>query len=327
MGYNKDLSLDMVRVTELAAINTSFYVGRGDKEAGDKAAVDAMRYYLNTVNIDGTVIIGEGEKDKAPMLFNGEKVGTGQGLSIDIAVDPVEGTTLMANGEANAIATIALSDGGCMLEVGSSFYMNKLVVSQAAKQAIDIKASTASNLKNIAAALNREVKSLTVFVLNRERNQKLINEIREVGARILLHDHGDVSGALSAVLPNTPIDVLMGIGGTPEAIIAAAAVKAADGGMQCQYSPQSVDEAIKVLKEVGSTEQVLQLDDLIKSENTFFAATGITSGAFLQGVQFKSSNIVSTQSIVMRASSGTIRYIDGIHNLSKKLANTNFTIG
>ena len=323
---NKDLALDMVRVTELAAINASFFVGRGDKEGGDKAAVDAMRYYLNTVNIAGTIIIGEGEKDNAPMLYNGEKVGTGKGLAVDIAVDPVEGTTLMANGEPNSITTIALADAGSMLEVGSSFYMNKIVVPHEASQEIDITAPTTTNLKNIATALNRDIKSITVFVLNRPRNRQLIKDIRSVGARILLHEHGDVSGALSAVLPDTPIDVMMGIGGTPEAIIAAAAVKATGGGMQCQYAPQSAAEALKVVKESGNTDKVLQLNDLIRSDNTFFAATGLTDGAFLRGVQFKSSSIVTTHSIVMRSSSGTIRYIDGIHNLNKKLKKSEFNI-
>lgn len=323
---NRDLALEMVRVTELAAINASFFVGRGDKEGGDKAAVDAMRFYLNTMNIDGTIIIGEGEKDNAPMLYNGEKLGTGEGIAVDIAVDPVEGTTLMANGAANAIATIALAEAGSMLNVGSSFYMNKIVVPTAAKDVIDINASPTDNLNKIAEALNRDVSSLTLFVLNRPRNQALIDEIRQTGARILLHDHGDVSGALSALLPDTPIDVMMGIGGTPEAIIAAAAVRALDGGMQCKRAPQSADEAIRIMNEAADIEEVLHLDDLIKSDNTFFAATGVTSGAFLRGVQFKSSNIVTTQSIVMRSRTGTIRYVEGIHNLAKKLEGADFRL-
>ena len=316
----RDLALEMVRVTELGAISASFFAGKGDKNGGDKAAVDAIRYYLNTINIDGTIVIGEGEKDEAPMLYNGEKVGTGNGPKVDIAIDPVEGTTLLANGMPNSIATIALAEEGTMLKPGSSFYMQKIVVQERAKDAIDITKSPTENLIQIAECLNKNVNELTVFVLDRSRHDDLIQELRTLGVRILLNAHGDVSGAVAASLPDTEVDVLMGIGGTPEAIIAAAAVKSVNGGMQCRWAPQSDYERDRMLLEGTSLQQVLSLDDLISCDNTFFAATGITSSTFLRGVQFKANRIATTQSIVMRSRSGTIRYIDGIHNLNKKLS-------
>jgi fructose-1,6-bisphosphatase II len=322
----RDLALEIVRATELGAIASSFFVGKGDKNAGDKAAVDAIRFYLSTIDIDGTIIIGEGEKDEAPMLYNGERVGTGTGLKVDIAVDPVEGTTVLANGQANAISTIALAEHGSMLRPGSSFYMNKIVVPQQAKEAIDIRQSPTENLKNIAECLNKEMGALTVCVMDRPRHEALIRELRELGVRILLIFHGDVAGALSAALPGTDVDVLMGIGGTPEAILSAAAVIALDGGMQCMRAPQSEMEKDRLLSEGADLEEVLTLNDLIRSDNTYFAATGITSSSFLRGVQFRSNNIVTTQSIITRSRSGTIRYIEGIHDLSKKLTGVDFAL-
>jgi fructose-1,6-bisphosphatase II len=325
MSY-RDLALEMVRVTELAAICSSFYVGKGDKEGGDGAAVDAMRHYLNTINIEGTIVIGEGEKDDAPMLYNGEKVGTGNGPAVDIAVDPVEGTTLLAKGQPNAIATIALAEKDSMLRVGSSFYMNKIIVPKAAKDAIDISKSPTENLRSIADALNKNVNALTVFVLDRPRHNTLIEELRACGVRILLNAHGDVSGGVAAALPDREIDVLFGIGGTPEAIITAAAVKALDGGMQCQRTPQSYMERKKLEEEGTDINEILTLDNLITSDNTFFAATGITSSSFLKGVQFFGKHTVTTQSVVMRSRSGTIRFIEGIHDLTKKLQGQDFQI-
>lgn len=322
----RDLALEMVRVTELAAIASAFYVGKGDKEGGDGAAVDAMRHYFNTINIDGTIIIGEGEKDEAPMLFNGEKVGTGDGPMVDIAVDPVEGTTLLAKGQPNAIATIALAEAGSMLRPGSSFYMNKIVVPHQAKDAIDISKSPTENLRSIADAMNRTVNSLTVVVLDRPRHKELIEELRACGVRILLYSHGDVSGAVAAALDGRGVDALFGIGGTPEAIITAAAVKAMDGGMQCKRAPQSYSEGKRLFEEGTNVDEILTLDDLISSDNAFFAATGITTSNFLRGVQFQSRNVVTTQSVVMRSRSGTIRFIDGIHNLNKKLAGQDFEL-
>ncbi len=322
----RDLALEMVRVTELAALSASAYVGLGDKDGGDKAAVDAMRYYLNKIDMAGTVIIGEGEKDEAPMLFNGEKLGTGKGPKVDIAVDPVEGTTLLALGQPNAIATIAIAESGSMLDPGSSYYMKKLVVSKAAKDVIDIRISTKENLERIAVALNKKINALTIFVLNKPRHEKLIQEIRETGARIIIHDHGDVWGALAAALPETDIDVLMGTGGTPEAIIAAAAIKSLDGGMQCMMDPKTEDEKQDLIQEGKDLSQVYSLNDLIKSDDAFFAATGITSSSFLQGIHFKPGNSATSQSIVMRSFSGTIRYINGIHDLDKKLNKIGFEL-
>jgi fructose-1,6-bisphosphatase II len=322
----RDLSLEMVRVTELAALSASFFAGLGDKEGGDKAAVDAMRHYLNKIHIDGKIIIGEGEKDNAPMLFNGEKLGTGKGPKVDIAVDPVEGTTLLALGQPNAIATIAIAEAGAMLDPGSSYYTKKLAVPRRAKDAIDIRMSPSENLERIAKALNKSVRALTVFVLNKPRHKELIEEIRSVGARIIIHDHGDVWGGLAAALPETDIDVLMGTGGTPEAIIAAAAIKALDGGMQCMFDPQTEDERNTLIKEGKDLDLVYGMDDLIKSDDAFFAATGITGSSFLKGVHFRSRNRARTQSIVMRSRSGTIRYIDAIHNLDKKLDGMGFTL-
>ena len=318
MAY-RDLALEIVRATELGAIASSFYVGRGDKEAGDKAAVDAIRFYMSSVVIDGTIIIGEGEKDEAPMLYNGEKVGSGKGPKVDVAVDPVEGTTVLAKGQANAISTIAIADEGAMLRPGSSFYMDKLVVPRAAKNVIDIDASPTTNCRRIAAALDKDINALTVCVLDRPRNAALIRELRQIGVRIILIFHGDVAGGVSAALSTTDIDVLYGIGGTPEAIITAAAVKSLDGGMQCRRAPQLESERDRLKDEGTDIQEVLELSDLIRSGNTFFAATGITSSSFLRGVQFKSHHIVTTHSIVMRSQSGTIRYVEGIHDLRKKL--------
>ncbi len=322
----RDLSLEMVRVTELAALSASFFVGLGDKEGGDKAAVDAMRHYLNRMYINGTVIIGEGEKDEAPMLYNQEKLGNGKGPEVDIAVDPVEGTTLLALGQPNAIATIALAEKGSMLDPGSSYYTKKLVVSHQAKDVIDIRKSATENLNAIAGAMGKSIHSLTVFVLNKPRHKALINEIRTAGARIIIHDHGDVWGALAAALPETDIDVLMGTGGTPEAIIAAAAIKALDGGMQCMFDPKTDEERDTLISEGKDLSQVYHLDDLIQSDDAFFAATGITGSSFLKGVHFKGGQIATTQSIVMRSKSGTIRYIDGIHNLNRKLGQLGFEL-
>lgn len=320
-----DFALETVRATEFGAISASFFVGKGDKNGGDKAAVDALRFYLNRIDFDGTIIIGEGEKDEAPMLYNGEKVGTGRGLKVDIAIDPVEGTDALANGQANTISTIAISEAGSMLKPGSSFYMEKIVVAKPAKDVIDITKSPSENLHRIAKALNKDLRSLTVFVLDRPRHQSLIKELRSLGVRILLNHHGDVTGAISAALVGTDMDVLMGIGGTPEAILAAAGVKAVDGGMQCRRMPQSDSERKRLEEEGCNIDEVLFIDDLINSDNTFFAATGITNSSFLNGILFDSNNIVRTHSIIMRSHSGTIRYIDGIHNLKKKLDEVDFS--
>lgn len=310
--------MELVRVTEAAAISSARYLGRGNKVGGDKAAVDAMRAFLETVQMKGTVIIGEGEKDEAPMLYNGEVVGSGEGPEVDLAVDPVEGTRLLAEGRPNAISVIAAAEKGSMWNPGSSFYMDKIVVEMAARDAIDINKSPSTNLVNIAEALNRQVEDLTVFVLDKPRHASLIDDIRQIGARIMLSSDGDVMGALMATIPGTGVDVLMGVGGTPEGVITAAAVKALGGGMQCKRAPQTIEKKRKLREEGVELDHVLQLDDLIRSDNTFFAATGISTSSFLEGVRFDQRGGVSTESIVIRSLTGSIRYIKGVHQLNRK---------
>jgi len=316
---NRNLAMELVRVTEAAAISAARYMGTGDKKIGDQAAVDAMRAVLATVDIDGTVIIGEGEKDEAPMLFNGERVGNGNGPKMDIAVDPVEGTSLLANGTPNSIAVIAASASGSMWVPEDSLYMNKIVVEERAKDVIDINDTPGNNLKRIANALDREVHELTVFVLAKPRHQKLIADIRKAGARITLHTDGDVMGALMAAIPGTGVDVLMGTGGTPEGVIAAAAVKALRGGMQGKRDPQIGSEKKELAAKGVDLNQVLYINDLIRADDAFFAATGITEGSFLKGIHFDQSRGVTTHSIVIRALSGSIRFIEGSHSLKRNL--------
>ncbi len=312
---DRNLAMELVRVTEAAAISAARFMGLGDKEGGDGAAVDAMRAFLKTVNMQGTVIIGEGEKDEAPMLYNGEQVGNGKGPKVDVAVDPVEGTRLLAYGRPNSIAVIGLAEAGSMWDPGDSFYMNKLVVEKKAKDAIDIRLSPTENLHRIAEALEREVADLTVFVLDKARHRELIAEIRKAGARISLHTDGDVLGALMAAIPGTGVDVLMGIGGTPEGVIAACAVKALGGGMQGQRAPQKEEEKRRLAEAGVDLSEILTLEKLVRSDNTFFAATGITEGSFLEGVHFDRRGGVTTHSIVMRSATGSIRFVKGIHQL------------
>ena len=317
---DRNLAMELVRVTEAAALSAARYMGLGDKKAGDRAAVDAMRAFLRTVEMDGVVVIGEGEKDEAPMLYNGERVGTGHPPAVDVAVDPVEGTSLLANGRPNSISVIAVAERESMWWPGPSLYMNKIVVEKQARDAIDITRSATENLHRIAEALNRRVDELTVFVLDKPRHEALVSEIRKAGARISLQTDGDVMGALMAAIPGTGVDVLMGIGGTPEGVIAAAAVKALGGGMQAMMAPQK-DYELKAVAEhfPNYTSRVFQLHDLIRSEDAFFAATGITDGPFLEGVHFDRQGGVTTHSIVIRAQSGSIRYVKGIHQLDEEL--------
>lgn len=314
---DRNLGMEIVRVTEAAALAAAHYMGLGNKEAGDQVAVDAMRSVLQTVDMDGVVVIGEGEKDQAPMLYNGERVGSGRPPEMDVAVDPVEGTALLALGRPNAISVIAVTRRGCMWQPGPSLYLKKIVVEKEARQAVDIALSATENLHRIAGALGRRISELTVFVLDKPRHKELIAEIRRTGARISIHTDGDVAGALMAAIPGTGIDVLMGIGGTPEGVIAAAAVKALQGGMQAVMAPQSDEERQRI--EAVMPEQlnrVLTLDDLIHSPDTFFAATGITDGPFLEGIHYDRQGGVTTHSIVIRALSGSIRYIKGVHKLT-----------
>lgn len=316
---DRNLAMELVRVTEAAAISAAQFMGTGDKEGGDGAAVDAMRAFLKTVDMKGVVVIGEGEKDEAPMLYNGEEIGTGHGPEVDVAVDPVEGTNLLALGRPNSIAVLGVAKRDSMWDPGNSFYMNKLVVEERAKDAIDITLSPTENLYRIAAALDRKVSDLTVFVLEKERHRELIAEIRAAGARITMHTDGDVMGALMAAIPGTGVDVLMGIGGTPEGVIAACAVKALKGGMQGMRAPQLKEEITQLKKDGVDLKEVLDLDTLVNSNNTFFAATGITEGSFLQGVRFDNgNNKVTTESIVIRSLTGSTRYIKGIHQLNHR---------
>lgn len=315
MRPDRNLAMELVRVTEAAAIASARFMGTGDKLGGDGAAVDAMRAYLNTVDMKGVVVIGEGEKDEAPMLYNGEELGNGHGPEVDIAVDPVEGTSLLAEGRPNAIAVLGVSERGSMWDPGNSFYMDKLVVEKKAKDVIDIRVSPEENLERIAEALGRPVRDLTVFVLKKERHQKLMDGIRRAGARITLHTDGDVMGALMAAIPGTGVDVLMGIGGTPEGVIAACAVKALGGGMQGMRTPLLEDEIAQLQKDKVDLDEVLTLDTLVNSNSAFFAATGITEGSFLEGVRFDNAGTVTTHSVVIRSKTGSMRFIKGIHQL------------
>lgn len=314
---DRNLAMELVRVTEAGAIASAQFMGTGNKEAGDKAAVDAIRAFLKSVHMDGVIVIGEGEKDDAPMLFNGEKIGSGTGPKVDVAIDPVEGTTLLAMGRANAISVIGASDRNSMWNPGASYYMNKIVVEKKARDAIDIRLSVSDNLNRIAEALEKSLKELTVFVLDKKRHSNLITEIRDTGARISLHTDGDVMGSLLAAIPDTGIDVLMGIGGTPEGVLSACAVKALDGGMQGKRAPQLDYEVSQLKKENIDIGEILTLDKLVDSDNTFFAATGITNGGTLKGVVFNNDDVAVTESLVIRSHTASVRYVKGIHQLKK----------
>jgi len=291
-------------------------MGRGDKEGADGAAVDAMRVVLATVAMDGIVVIGEGEKDEAPMLFNGERIGTGEPPATDIAVDPVDGTTLTAQGRGNAIAVIAVSERGTMFNPGPCVYMEKIAAGHEAAEVIDITKSPTENLEAIAKAKHEKVRDLTAVILDRPRHADLIKEVRAAGARIRLISDGDVAGAISTAWPESGADVLFGIGGTPEGVIAAAALKCMDGAMQGRLWPRTDDERKLALDAGYDLSAVLTIDDLVKGDNCFFAATGITDGELLRGVHYDRRG-ASTQSLVMRSKSGTVRRIDAVHRLDK----------
>ena len=313
---DRNLAMELVRATESACLAAARWVGRGDKNAADGAAVNAMRLSLSTVTMTGTVIIGEGEKDDAPMLYNGEEVGDGSQPEVDVAVDPIDGTTLTAQGKTNALSVIAVADRGSMLDPGPSYYMNKIAVGPDAVGVIDITASPAQNLHWIAQATRKEVGDLTCVILDRPRHADLIAEARSSGCRIRLITDGDVYGSVATCWPDAGVDVLMGIGGTPEAVISAAAMKAMGGEIQCQFSPQS-DAEMTAMTDAGfDLDRILMQDDLITSDNCFFAATGLTDGALLRGVRFDKQG-ARTQSLVMRSRSGTVRMIDARHRVSK----------
>ena len=313
---DRNLAMDLVRVTEAAALAAGRWVGRGDKNAGDGAAVDAMRELLSTVSMRGVVVIGEGEKDEAPMLYNGEEVGNGEGPEVDVAVDPIDGTTLRAEGRPNSIAVIAVSERGTMYDPSAVFYMNKIAVGPEAKGAIDIEKPVSWNINSVAAAKGIDVADLTVVVLDRPRHDELIREIREAGAKIRLISDGDVAGAIAAAGDHSTVDMLMGIGGTPEGIISAVAMKCMGGEIQGKLWPTSDEERAKAAAAGLDLDQVLTNDILVRGENSFFCATGVTNGDMLRGVTYR-PNGATTRSLVMRSKSGTIRTIEGVHQTSK----------
>ncbi|MFM1758608.1 MAG: class fructose-bisphosphatase [Actinomycetota bacterium] len=309
-GNSRNLALELVRVTETAAIAASRWVGRGAKDDADQAAVDAMRKMISTVDMNGVVVIGEGEKDQAPMLFNGEVVGNGIGMNCDVAVDPIDGTTLTAKGLNNAISVIALAERGAMFDVSGAFYMNKIATGPEAAGVIDITAPVSVNIEKVAKAKRVPAYDITVVLLDRPRHAKLAEEIRATGARIKFISDGDVAGAVLAARPNTGADLLMGIGGTTEGVIAACAMRCLGGEIQGMFAPQSVAER-EMASELDLT-KVFTAKDLVKGEDIFFAATGITDGELMDGVRF-TERCMTSQSLVMRAKSHTIRTISSEH--------------
>jgi fructose-1,6-bisphosphatase II len=308
--------MELVRVTEAGAMAAGRWVGRGDKLAGDGAAVDAMRQLVATVSMRGVVVIGEGEKDEAPMLFNGEEVGNGDGPDCDVAVDPVDGTTLMAKGMPNALAVLAVAERGAMFDPSAVFYMEKLAVGPEAAGLVDLAAPIAENIRRVAKAKHSGVSDVVVCVLDRPRHQKIIQEIRDAGARVRFISDGDVAGAIATARPSTGVDMLIGIGGTPEGIIAAAAMKCLGGELQGRLWPKDDAEREKALAAGHDLDRILGTDDLVQGDNVFFCATGVTDGDLLRGVHFRAGG-ATTQSIVMRSKSGTVRMIDGYHRLAK----------
>jgi fructose-1,6-bisphosphatase II len=313
---DRNLALELVRVTEAAALASGRWVGRGDKESADQAAVDAMRLLLDTVSMDGVVVIGEGEKDEAPMLFNGERVGDGRGPEVDVAVDPLEGTRLTALGQPNAIAVIALAERGSMFFPGAAFYMNKIATGPDAADAIDIDASPAENVRRVAEAKGKSPRDVTTIVLERDRHEGLVAELREAGAHVLLIRDGDVAPAIAAAHGGADVDLLMGIGGTPEGVIAAAAIKCLGGALQGRLWPRD-DAERKALEDEGfEVDRVLTTNDLVSGEDVFVAATGVTTGALLRGVRYTKGGAV-TDSMVMRSRSGTVRRIEAEHAFEK----------
>lgn len=313
----RNLALELARVTEAAAMAAVRWMGRGDKNGSDQAAVDAMRSMLDRIDMDGVVVIGEGEKDEAPMLYVGEELGTGRPPRVDIAVDPIDGTRLLALGMPGAIAVLALAERGSMYSAPPGvYYMNKIAVGRRAKGAIDITASVAENIASVSRALDRDEGDITVMVLERPRHEQLIKEIRAMGARVRLIPDGDVAGAITAAEEGTGVDMLMGSGGAPEAVIAACALKAMGGEMQCKLFFRDDEERKNAEASGVNVNEIFMLDDLVKSDDVFFAATGITNGEFLHGVRYGTGQ-ATTDTVVMRSRSGTIRYIRARHQREK----------
>ena len=313
---DRNLALELVRVTEAAAMAAGRWVGRGDKNGGDRAAVDAMRALIGTVSMRGIVVIGEGEKDEAPMLFNGEEVGDGTGALCDVAVDPIDGTTLMAKGMPNSIAVIAVAERGTMFDPSAVFYMDKIATGPESADAIDITVPVAENIRRVAKAKGGHPEDVTVCILDRPRHETLIEEVRQAGARVHFITDGDVAGAITAARPGTGVDLLLGIGGTPEGIIAAAALRCMGGAMQARLWPQDDAERQRAIDAGHDLDRVLTTEDLVSGEDIFFCATGITDGDLLRGVRYYADSL-QTESIVMRSKSGTIRLVDSLHQLGK----------
>src|SRR5688572_23353180 len=312
---DRNLAMDLCRVTEAAALAAGRWMGRGDKENADQAAVDAMRLVLNTVSMEGVVVIGEGEKDEAPMLFNGEEIGAG-GPPCDIAVDPVDGTTLTSLGRNNAISVIAVSERGSMYDPGPCVYMEKIAVGAEARDVIDLDAPVQANLEAVAKAKGEKVRDVTAVVLDRERHADIIRECREAGAMVRLIPDGDVMGALETAWPDSGSDILFGIGGTPEGVIGACALKALGGEIQGRLWPRNDEERRAALDGGWDVERVLTTDDLVASEDVFFSATGVTEGDILRGVRYRGDG-ASTETLVMRSKTGTLRRISATHKWQK----------
>ena len=312
----RNLALELVRVTEAAALAAGRFMGRGDKEAADQAAVNAMRTVLQTVDMDGLIVIGEGEKDNAPMLYNGEMVGNGSGPDFDVAVDPIDGTRPLAFGRSNSLATVAIAPRGSMFNPGPFVYMNKLAVGPEAKGKINIERSITENLKAIAKAKHKDVEDLTTIVLDRDRHIEVIAEIRKAGARIRLIPDGDVAAALMTAQPESGVDVLIGVGGTPEGVIAACALRAMGGEIQGKLYARDADELRRGREAGYDFDKILTMDDLVSSEDVFFTATGITDGELLKGVRYFGSG-ASTDSLVVRGLTGTVRQITATHQVDK----------
>ena len=313
---DRNLALELVRVTESAAMAAGRWIGRGDKISADQAAVDGMRLMLDTASMAGVVIIGEGEKDEAPMLYNGEEIGSGSGPEVDVAVDPLEGTTLTAKGQPNAIATIAAAERGTMFFPGAAVYMDKIACGPEAADVVDIEAPPAENVKRVAKAKGLKPSEISVVVLERDRHERLIAELRAIEAKVLLITDGDVAPAIAAAQPGTGVDLLMGIGGTPEGVLSASALKCVGGSLQGKLWPRNDEERQALIDAGYDLDQVLTTEDLVGGDDVFFAATGVTTGALLRGVRYTKDGAI-TDSIVMRSRSGTVRRIEAHHAFGK----------
>jgi fructose-1,6-bisphosphatase II len=313
---DRNLAIELVRVTEAAALSAARWMGRGDKEGADQAAVDAMRLMVDTVDMDGTVVIGEGEKDNAPMLFNGETIGNGQPPAVDVAVDPIDGTTLTAKGQNGALSVVATAERGTMFDPGPCVYMEKIAAGEEANGVIDIDASPSENLQRLSRVKRTDISDLTVIVLDRPRHEQIVKEVREAGARIKLISDGDVAAAIAAARDGSGVDLLLGTGGTPEGVIAAAALKCLGGVIQGRLWARNEEERDRAVQEGYDLDKVLTTDDLVSGQDVFFAATGITDGDLLKGIRYRGESAVTT-SIVMRSRSGTVRLIDAYHRLER----------